>query len=280
MRMRHHSIAAARKLVGWLRYILVVSIALLSISLVAAETKARKKSTTATEAAPKKVDQEKPSSTPKPKRTNASEDDVKTKPQPQPDTQPERSTFAPNVAIASEELREFRTQPAAVKTLIETCLDLAKQNLTYTYGSGDPANGGLDCSGFIYYVLRQHGFTQVPRDSSSQYVWVRRARLFRAVIGRKSDSFEFEELLPGDLLFWTGTYATQNDPPISHVMIYLGTEKSSGAKVMIGSSDGRTYRGQKRNGVSVFDFMMPRAGINNEQRSTFVGYSRIPGLRD
>jgi cell wall-associated NlpC family hydrolase len=184
------------------------------------------------------------------------------------------------VAVASEELREFKAQPAAVRTLIEACLELARQNLTYTYGSSDPANGGLDCSGFIYYILRQHGFTQVPRDSSSQYVWARRARLFRAVLSRKPDSFEFEELLPGDLLFWTGTYATQNDPPVSHVMIYLGTEKSTGTKVMIGSSDGRTYHGQKRYGVSVFDFLMPRVGINNEQRSTFVGYSRIPGLRD
>ena len=63
-------------------------------------------------------------------------------------------------------------------------------------------------------------------------------------------------------------------------MLYLGTEKSSGAKVMIGSSDGRTYRGQKRNGVSVFDFLMPRALIQGDQRATFIGYGRIPGLRE
>ena len=49
---------------------------------------------------------------------------------------------------------------------------------------------------------------------------------------------------------------------------------------MIGSSDGRTYHGNKRNGVSVFDFIMPRASIVGDQRSTFVGYSRIPGLRE
>jgi hypothetical protein len=49
---------------------------------------------------------------------------------------------------------------------------------------------------------------------------------------------------------------------------------------MIGSSDGRSYRGQKRNGVSVFDFTMPRPAADGEQRTTFVGYARIPGLRD
>lgn len=192
----------------------------------------------------------------------------------------EVSAGAPNAAIATDELLEFQTQPAAVKKIIEAGLELARKNLTYTFGSADPAKGGMDCSGFIYYMLKQHGFTQVPRDSSGQYSWVRKARGFRSVVGRKADSFEFDELLPGDLLFWTGTYDTNHDPPISHVMIYIGTEKSTGSKVMIGSSDGRTYHGQKRNGVSVFDFVMPRESKDGAQQSTFVGYGRIPGLRE
>jgi len=187
---------------------------------------------------------------------------------------------APNAAIAPEEILEFHAQPAGVRKLIESSLDLARQNLAYTAGSADPANGGFDCSGFIYYVLRQYGLTQVPRDSSGLYVWVRKAHGFRAVISRKPGSFEMDELLPGDLLFWIGTYATDHDPPVTHTMLYLGTEKSSGAKIMIGSSDGRTYHGQKRNGVSVFDFTMPHTPIAGDQRAIFIGYARIPGLRD
>ena len=202
-----------------------------------------------------------------------------------PDLEPEvppvaKAAAAPNAAIAPEEIMEFSAQPAGVRKLIESSLELARQNLTYTYGSADPASGGMDCSGFIYYVLRQHGLTQVPRDSSGLYMWVRKAHGFRAVISRKADSFEMDELLPGDLLFWIGTYATEHDPPVTHTMIYLGTEKASGAKIMIGSSDGRTYRGQKRNGVSVFDFHMPRTPTEVDPRSTFIGYARIPGLRD
>jgi cell wall-associated NlpC family hydrolase len=183
-------------------------------------------------------------------------------------------------SISPEELLEFHAQPAGVRKLIESSLELARRNLRYVAGSADPANGGFDCSGFIYYVLRQHGLTQVPRDSSGLYVWVRKARGFRAVISRKADSFEMDELLPGDLLFWSGTYATENDPPVTHTMLYLGTEKSTGARVMIGSSDGRRYHGEKRNGVSVFDFTMPRAPIAAEQRATFIGYGQVPGLRD
>jgi hypothetical protein len=44
--------------------------------------------------------------------------------------------------------------------------------------------------------------------------------------------------------------------------------------------NGRTYHGQKRNGVSVFDFTMPDTPDDDGQRSTFIGYARIPGLRD
>lgn len=193
---------------------------------------------------------------------------------PEPDTD-----AAPNATLAPEDLVEFGSQPAAVKRLLESALELSRRNLVYLYGSDDPANGGMDCSGFVHYLLRQHGFTNSGRDSSSQYVWVRRAREFRAVVSRSSDSFELGELLPGDLLFWTGTYTVIRDPPITHVMIYLGTEKATGARVMVGSSDGRTYRGRKRNGVSVFDFTLPRASGGVEPRATFVGYGRIPGLR-
>ncbi len=242
--------------------------ALVIVPPASAETKPRKKSLAVESAAPKTG------------RSHTTSAKIKT-PAVESEVLPTtKSAAGPNATIAPEEILEFRAQPAGVRKLIESCLDLARQNLTYTFGSADPASGGMDCSGFIYYVLRQHGLTQVPRDSSALYSWVRKARGFRAVVSRKTDSFEMDELLPGDLLFWSGTYATENDPPVTHTMLYLGTEKASGAKIMIGSSDGRTYRGQKRNGVSVFDFSMPRTPIASEQRSTFIGYARIPGLRD
>jgi hypothetical protein len=169
-----------------------------------------------------------------------------------------------------------------VKTLISSALELTLQNLTYTYGSSDPLNGGMDCSGTIYYVLRKTGFPDVPRDSSGQYAWTRKAGTFRAVVSRSLGSFEFDELLPGDLLFWTGTYQVEREIPVTHVMIYLGTERKTKRRVMFGASDGRSYAGQPRWGVSVFDFQMPLARPDNPERrgATFIGYGRIPGLRE
>ena len=168
-----------------------------------------------------------------------------------------------------------------MKKLVEASLALAARNLTYKYGSADPANGGMDCSGFVYYILRENGFNEVPRDSSQQYVWVRKSGRFEAVISKSDDSFEMDNLKPGDLLFWTGTYDIERDPPITHAMIYLGKEKSTGRRIMAGASDGRVYRDQSRFGVSIFDFKVSRSkAAANGRTPDFVGYGRIPGLGD
>jgi cell wall-associated NlpC family hydrolase len=186
----------------------------------------------------------------------------------------------PNVSLSPDAIEGYQKYPLKVRQILDAGLALTKQNLGYTYGSADPADGGMDCSGFIYYVLQQNGFPDVPRDSSQQYVWVRKAGDFNAVLSRKEDSFELNDLKPGDLLFWRGTYNIDRDPPITHTMIYLGREKRTNKRVMIGSSDGRTYDGKQRWGVSVFDFKMPPPPQSGDAKISpvFVGYGPIPGL--
>ncbi len=62
-------------------------------------------------------------------------------------------------------------------------------------------------------------------------------------------------------------------------MIYLGREKKTNQRIMVGASDGRIYHGESRYGVGVFDFKLSPSGGNREGRTpTFVGYGRIPGL--
>ncbi len=139
----------------------------------------------------------------------------------------------------------------------------------------------MDCSGFIYYVLSQSGIKDVPRDAREQYIWVRKGGNFQAVLAHRDDTFELDTLKPGDLLFWTGTYSVNRDPDITHTMIYLGREKRTNKRVMIGSSDGRTFDGKQRWGVSVFDFKMPPPPKSGDAKISpvFVGYGRIPGLK-
>ena len=180
------------------------------------------------------------------------------------------------------QIKGFENYPLKVQKLLTAALELTTRNLDYKYGSADPNSGGMDCSGFVYYVLKQNDVAEVPRDSSQQYVWLRRARQFESVLSEKDDSFELEDLKPGDLLFWTGTYSIQRDPPITHAMIYLGREKKTGRRVMVGASDGRVYQGESRYGVSVFDFNIPRPDKNGDGKlhPSFVGYGHIPGLHD
>jgi peptidoglycan DL-endopeptidase CwlO len=191
-------------------------------------------------------------------------------------------TVAPMATIKPESIREFSEQPADVQGLIRSSLALTEQNLSYKYGSADPAAGGMDCSGFIYYVLGNAGYKDVPRDSAGQYEWVRKNSDFHSVLSRSGDSFELNDLRPGDLLFWSGTYKVDREIPITHVMIYLGKEKSTDKPVMVGATDGRSYNGIRRFGVSVFDFKMPSGQPNKDDpglTAKFEGYASIPGLR-
>ena len=187
-------------------------------------------------------------------------------------------------SLNSWDIADFEKFPSGVRSLLKICLSLTKKNLGYKFGSSDPADGGMDCSGTVYHVLHAAGITDVPRTASEQYVWVRKAGTFEAVISRKVASFELDALRPGDLLFWTGTYSTDQEPPVSHTMIYLGKRQSDGQQIMFGASDGRTYDGRKIYGVSVFDFRIskaekkPETGEVAKSGSNFIGYARIPDL--
>jgi peptidoglycan DL-endopeptidase CwlO len=235
---------------------------------------------------PKKSDEEaKPSPTPKP---FFEESDKKKAPDSQDSNDQskkeaaEKKSESPSVAsLQPSDLREFNSQPPKVQEFIRSALALTERNLGYTYGSSDPNNGGMDCSGFIYYVLTNAGYKDVPRQSSDQYLWVRKNSNFHAVLSRNSDTFELKQLRPGDLMFWSGTYQVNRDVPITHVMIYLGTERKTKRPVMVGASDGRTYNGERRFGVSVFDFKLSNGTPNKSDPDLvprFEGYASIPGV--
>lgn len=71
----------------------------------------------------------------------------------------------------------------------------------YVYGGASPS--GFDCSGFVYYVLGQLGYSpyRTPADQYTQGTYVAK-----------------EDLQVGDIVFFANTYATG----LSHVGIYAG----------------------------------------------------------
>jgi cell wall-associated NlpC family hydrolase len=227
---------------------------------------------------------------PTPPGDGAGSAETKVAEKPAPDTKPAEKSgtetaatreYGPNATVELDDITEFAAQPPRIQQLIRDAINLTRMNLTYTPESADPENGGMDCSGTIYYLLKAHGFNDVANSASEQYLWARKSGAFYPVLSKAADSVEFNELLPGDLMFWTGTYKTERDVPVSHVMLYLGREKGTNQRIMVGASDGRSYKGVQRWGVSVFDFKMPRLDPENPEHSkgTFVGFARIPGLR-
>ena len=95
----------------------------------------------------------------------------------------------------------------------------------YVYGATGP--NAFDCSGFIYYVYNKAG-VRMPRDMRSQLA--------------SGQRISVQELMPGDLLFWSNTYK----PGLSHAGIYVGNGKfvhaeNEGTGVIVSSMSNPYY---------------------------------------
>jgi cell wall-associated NlpC family hydrolase len=191
-----------------------------------------------------------------------------------------KKTAAPTSTVTASEISGYDSYPEQVRKVLDLGLDLTNQNLSYKYNSADPAKGGMDCSGFIQYLLSKSGINDVPRDARDQYVWARKADNFQAVLSQRDDTFELDALKPGDLLFWANTSGISHEPEVTETMIYLGREKGTNQRLMVGASEGGTLKGQKRVGVGVFDFKLGRAKARKGEDlgPVFVGYAHIPGV--
>jgi len=177
--------------------------------------------------------------------------------------------------ISIEDISGFEQYPKQIQSFVQSCLALTHLELGYLYGSSEPSKGGMDCSGAVYHVLQFQGLHDVPRQSDEMCQWVgKKTQLHLTPTATSFGSEEFDALKPGDLLFWTNTTATTRKLPVTHVMIYLGKVKKSGKRIVFGSSDGRSFHGERRSGVSVFDFNLPRP----DSTSHFYGYGPTPGL--
>ncbi len=161
--------------------------------------------------------------------------------------------------------------PQRMKAVLADCWRISRMGLTYKFGSMDPANGGLDCSGTVKHVLERNGWVKSPRTASEQYLWLRHNGSLHETSGGASAVRIFSNLKPGDLLFWRGTYVTNRYPDVSHVMIYLGRDVRTGMHQMFGASSSKR-RGLHGSAVDVYEFNPVKPG-----RSEFIGYGTVPG---
>lgn len=198
-----------------------------------------------------------------------------------PEVSKERPQHGKPALIGTEKLKEFDTLPEDRKKLIAGALAVARDSpwLPYFFGGSDPAVGGFDCSGAMYFVMRKAGL-EPPRSSAEQFLWLKENSRLTEIPATVTtpDHPTLKILQPGDLLFWGGTYAPVDGRTvnITHVAMFLGHEKSDGHAVMINATDGRSYRGTKANGFGVYSFYLPKAG----GRSVFMGFGTPPGIAE
>ncbi|MEM9886908.1 MAG: C40 family peptidase [Bacteroidota bacterium] len=96
----------------------------------------------------------------------------------------------------------------------ERILSVAKQHLGRPYLWGGTSGKAMDCSGFTKTVFYQNGLL-LPRDASQQV---------HVGIELKVDT-TWQNLLPGDLLFFGRTASAEQKEKITHVAIYMGDGK-------------------------------------------------------
>ena len=163
------------------------------------------------------------------------------------------SSMAEVVLVLSADLSAPRRE------LIGKSLAFLKEHPAVPSVDGGADEKGMDCSGVIVRLLKLVKI-EPPRSALGQYDWLRESGGLTLVpaTARTPDDPVFRNLLPGDLVFWA------HDQPgepfrVSHVQVYLGKE-ADGHAVMIGSSDGRSYRGKKFSGFGIVDYHVPKVG--------------------
>ena len=139
----------------------------------------------------------------------------------------------------------------------------------------------MDCSNtarYLYKVttgiqLAPHRLRPILLSPSAGQGVGRAARL--PTVGRYR--VPARNLKPGDLLFWENTYRPERQPPITHVMVFLGTN-DKGQWIMAGSQSSHGGEHNRRNGgPDIYVFRPPnRAAVT---RRGWAGPSPGPFLR-
>jgi len=124
----------------------------------------------------------------------------------------------------------------------------------------------MDCSNTTRYLYKVTTGIQLPRTASDQYYYLhlqgKAWDVPQTADGWADTEFLRHNLKPGDLLFWENTYRPERQPPITHVMVFLGTN-DKGQWIMAGSQTSRGGEHNRRNGgpdIYVFRPTQPCGG--------------------
>jgi cell wall-associated NlpC family hydrolase len=116
---------------------------------------------------------------------------------------------------------------------------------------GERSSWTMDCSNTTRYLYQVTTGIRLPRTASDQYYYLhlqgKAWDVPTIAQGLPDVTFLQRNLRPGDLLFWENTYRPERQPPITHVMVFLGTN-DRGQWIMAGSQSSHGGEHNRRNG--------------------------------
>lgn len=131
---------------------------------------------------------------------------------------------------------------------------------------GESHSWEMDCSNTARYLYKVTTGIELPRTASDQYYYLHlQGKAWDApqtADGWADTNFLRHNLKSGDLLFWENTYRPERQPPITHVMVFLGTNER-GQWIMAGSQTSRGGEHNRPNGgpdIYVFRPSQPCGG--------------------
>jgi LysM repeat protein len=170
----------------------------------------------------------------------------------------------------------------------QTARDLGNRGLTYDEDwcpPGESHSWTMDCSNTTRYLYKVTTGIQLPRTASDQYYYLHLQNkawdVPQTASGFADCNYLRQNLKPGDLLFWENTYRPERQPPITHVMVFLGTN-ARGNWLMAGSQTGRGGEHNRSHGgpdIYVFDPTKPCGGYTTwlglvHHQGRFCAYGR------
>ena len=177
--------------------------------------------------------------------------------------------------------------PQQHQKLVETARWLGSKRLGYASRWTPPGESKawiMDCSNTTRYLYQSALHKTLARTASDQfYDLSQQSRITLAPL-RIDGSVDTAKLLKmmrsGDLLFWEWTYNIDRRPPITHVMIYLGTT-ANGSPKMAGSASSSMGEASGSGGPDVYNFdpNSPMGGVKGVfgryiHKARFVGFGR------
>jgi cell wall-associated NlpC family hydrolase len=150
---------------------------------------------------------------------------------------------------------------------------------------GESQAWAMDCSNTSRYIYKVTTGIQLPRTASDQYYYLhlqgKAWDVPQMANGFADTEYLRHNLKAGDLLFWENTYRPERQPPITHVMVFLGTN-DKGEWIMAGSQTSRGGEHNRRNGgpdIYVFRPSQPCGGYTTwmglvHHQGRFCAYGR------